>query len=823
MRPFNLLTKHLITAIVLAAIVAAVTAVSLYSVYHNAVTELARTGVQAHREASIERFVSQAERVTEDLAAEVGATASRGAEDEVARLLAQSQRLNGALLVLLTDADARIVQYSGDPAVAGGDLTADAKLAELREDRLRVIVPVSHAGQPLGYLLQVFDTRTLLAATNTVQSSLAAIQEQFTRQSRARALLFGAFLILLVAGVVTAIAYRQTRSIRELVHGAKRLAEGDYETELTLRGSGEIGQLATAFDRMRDKLRGTTISRDYLDHVLGSMSDAIILVSPDGFITRVNHAATRLLDYAESDLLGMPFETLIPPGRQTAFRFGRELKRPEETVFIARGGRELPVSYTGSEIDADDPALKGFIIAARNITERKIAEQRIRYLARIDALTKVPNRMQFQHLLQRSIARARRGKHRLALLYVDIDRFKDINDTFGHTAGDTCLESLTDRLARLLPEGATIGRLAGDEFGVVIDSAQPTPEMRARMQSIARTILEELSRVLIVQGHEIYMTVSIGIACYPQDADNVIDLIRNADAALYHAKRAGGNRMEFYHPDMNAEAVERLMLKSKLRRSYELDELLLHYQPKIDLATGDVVGAEALVRWELSEHGMVLPSEFIPLAEETNLILEIGEWVLSQVCRDYRSWQKEIAAPGRVSVNLSLKQLVQRNFIKRVNRIFRRHSVSPACLELEITESTLMRDPAHTIRVLRELHEMGLHLAIDDFGTGYSSLSALQQFPISTLKIDKSFVRDAATDADDATIVATIVDMGHSLNMEVVAEGVENEGQLSFLRTLNCDYVQGLLFGDPMAADDYLDLLRTQRAGRNSYRALFAG
>ena len=326
-------------------------------------------------------------------------------------------------------------------------------------------------------------------------------------------------------------------------------------------------------------------------------------------------------------------------------------------------------------------------------------------------------------------------------------------------------------------------------------------------------MLREIAEVVPFHGHQIYMTASIGIAMYPEDARNVIDLIRSADSALYHAKRAGGDTFEFFDPEMNAMAAERLMLKSKLRRAYERNELLLHYQPKVDLKTGRVAGAEALVRWELSERGIVLPSEFIPLAEESNLILDIGEWVLDRVCRDFQGWQAQMLFPGKVAVNLSLKQLRQPNFSQRVGNIFRKHGVPPASLELEITESTLMENPERTVKILDELYSMGLSLAIDDFGTGYSSLSALQKFPITTLKIDQSFVRDAATDADDATIVSTIIQMGHGLNLDVIAEGVESPHQLAFLRSTGCDYVQGLLFGEPMNAPEFMQLLLSQRFG----------
>ena len=300
-----------------------------------------------------------------------------------------------------------------------------------------------------------------------------------------------------------------------------------------------------------------------------------------------------------------------------------------------------------------------------------------------------------------------------------------------------------------------------------------------------------------------------------------IDLIRNADAAMYSSKQSGGNTFSFYEPAMNAAAEERLMLKSKLRRALERDELVVRYQPKVDLRDGRIIGAEALLRWRIPGQGDIAPSQFIPLAEETNLINEIGEWVLNRVCMDYRRLLDEVQTPpGRISLNLSLKQLRQASFILRCRSVFRRHSVSPAAFELEITETTLMADPKRTLNMLNELYAMGLHLSIDDFGTGYSSLSALQQFPIGTLKIDQSFVRNVGEDESDATIVRTIIEMGRNLGMDVIAEGIESIRHLDFLRSRHCHFGQGRLFGETVTIEQLLALLLQQDAGVIPYASL---
>ena len=628
--------------------------------------------------------------------------------------------------------------------------------------------------------------------------------------------------MLLCGGFVWLNVRSQTRRIRQLKIQAEKFRDADFGEPLPLSDHDELGALARVFNDMRDKLRTTTMSRDYVDSVLSGMNEAIIVTTGDGRIKRINSATTHLLGYDEDELEGTSIDFVVNYRKSGSLVEGTPSGLPREAVFESKYGESIPVSYTCSIIGGDGDGSGDRIYAAQNITERRRAEKRIRYLARIDALTKIPNRMQFQHLLQRGIARARRAAKPLCLFYVDIDHFKEINDTFGHLAGDTTLETVAQRLTATLPERAVIGRLAGDEFAIMVDGLGPGEQGTKSTCKLAQEVLDRLADPFYVQGHEVFMTASMGIAYYPEDAPNVIDLIRNADAALYSAKKSGGNVYSFYLPAMNEASVERLMTKSKLKRAFERDELLVHYQPKYNLETGEVFGAEALVRWELPERGLILPSDFIPIAEETNLIIEIGEWVLDKVCEDFRVWQRSVGSPGRVSVNLSLKQLRQLNFIKRIGSILRSHEVSPTSLELEITETTLMENPERTIKLLDQLYGLGLHLAIDDFGTGYSSLSALQQFPISTLKIDRSFVRDIVTNPDDGAIVDTIIQMGRNLNMDVVAEGVEDEAQLNFLQKLGCTYVQGLLFGEPMSADNYLELLLAQVEGTDTHRALFA-
>ncbi|HEX4152863.1 MAG TPA: EAL domain-containing protein [Steroidobacteraceae bacterium] len=662
-----------------------------------------------------------------------------------------------------------------------------------------------------------------------MQETLAGLHTQLedkqgSQLKRMRGFLARVTLPLLAFGLLGAwfVASQLARPLSALVRSADRIGEGDYTSPLPVARRDEIGELQLALERMRQKLSETTITKNYLDTVLNSLSDAVIVTSPDGLIKSCNEATQALLGYSEDELIGKPLAGFIDEQHRGNFDLSPTATEARETVLRTASGQTIPVSMAASAIASADPLFEGDIYVARNITERKRAERRIRYLARYDTLTKMPNRMQFQHLLQQAIARSRRNQRSLALLYLDLDRFKEVNDTFGHAAGDRTLEILSERLTRALSKDTVIGRLAGDEFAMFVDELPLDVDNRPSLGSLARTLLDEISRAFYVNQQEVYLTASIGIAICPYDAENVIDLIRNADAAMYHSKQNGGNNLAFYVPQMNAAAVERLMLKSKLRRALERDELVILYQSKVDLRSGRIVGAEALLRWRLPGHGDISPSQFIPLAEESSLIWEIGDWVLNRVCADYRNWQATVAQPGRIAINLSLRQLKQASFIARCRNVFARYGVSPTCFELEVTETTLMTDPKRTIGLLKELFSMGLHLAIDDFGTGYSSLSALQQFPIGTLKIDQSFVRDVAVDSNDAALVRTIIEMGKSLDLEVIAEGVENSEQLEFLRKHGCFYAQGRLFGEPMEAARLLAILASQAEGAPCHGVLCA-
>jgi diguanylate cyclase (GGDEF)-like protein/PAS domain S-box-containing protein len=715
----------------------------------------------------------------------------------------------------------RVLDRNGRPLI---ELARRDGIRQVLSDDERQLVQRELGDAQLLGVLEVEVARPgLHAASEMLRDQIRSLDEERFREGFWLLALLGVFMTAGLVLLARWAALRVERPLAEMIRSAERIGEGDYTRPLPVTSKDEIAALEHALEQMRQNLRQSTITSNYLTTVLNSMTDAVLVTSPDGKIKRINDAAIRLFGCTQEQMSGKRLVDFIAPAERERFATASPAGDTRETVIQTQSGQTIPVSLAIAPITAADPEFQGAIYVLRNITDRKRAERRIRYLARYDALTKVPNRMQFQHLLQQAIARARRNQRSILLMYLDMDRFKEINDTFGHAAGDRTLEVLSERLTHILPREAVIGRLAGDEFGVFIAGFPQGEDERSQAADLARMVLAEIAKAFYVQQQEVFLTASIGIAFCPKDAENVIDLIRNADAAMYHSKQNGGNGFAFYSTEMNAAAVERLMLKSKLRRALERDELVMFYQPKVDLRDGRIVGAEALLRWRLPGHGDISPSQFIPLAEETNLILGIGEWVLNRVCADYRHWLEKIPHPGRISINLSLKQLRQASFITRCKSVFRRYDVSPANFELEITETTLMADPKRTVKLLNELYAMGLHLSIDDFGTGYSSLSALQQFPIGTLKIDQSFVRDAAIDSSDATIVRTIIDMGRSLEVEVIAEGIETEEQMQFLRKSGCHFGQGRLFGDAMSADEFLDLLIAQsKSGRSNVSELFA-
>jgi diguanylate cyclase (GGDEF)-like protein/PAS domain S-box-containing protein len=486
-----------------------------------------------------------------------------------------------------------------------------------------------------------------------------------------------------------------------------------------------------------------------------------------------------------------------------------------ELCRIAEDGGTRWVRISGEPIFDHDGVFKGYRGVGKDITGEKRAQERMQHMAEHDALTDLPNRMLLHDRIGQLIAQAKRSPRVFALLFIDLDRFKNVNDSLGHQVGDLLLQAVAARLLACTRASDTVARIGGDEFVILLGGiAAP-----ADAGTVAQKVLELLSQPVHIAGHGLHVTPSVGICTYPQDGADAETLTRNADTAMYHAKEMGRNNYQFYTPEMNTTAQRRLALENDLRRALERSELTLHYQPQLDLASGEIVGFEALARWRHPDRGMVPPSEFIPVAEEAGLIGRLGEWVLRQACIQAADWMRAGHRPLQVAVNLSAHQFRRQEVGATVARALAESGLQAARLELEITETAIIDQPEQAVVTFNELNDMGVQLSIDDFGTGYSSLSYLKRFPIDKLKIDQSFVRDIHTDPDDAAIVTAIIAMAHSLGLEAIAEGVETAEQLAFLKRLGCDKAQGYYFSRPLPAKEFAALLRGWRVAAQAAAA----
>ncbi|MDQ2697038.1 MAG: EAL domain-containing protein [Pseudomonadota bacterium] len=529
-------------------------------------------------------------------------------------------------------------------------------------------------------------------------------------------------------------------------------------------------------------------------------------VAPDGRWLRVNQKFCAIVGYTAEELVQRRFQDLTHADDLDADLehrrrlFGGEIQTYSlEKRYLRRDGSDIWVNVTVSLLRDPAGEPKYSITVVEDITERRRYEEQLEHQANYDALTELPNRNLLNDRLRQAIAHAQRTDRLLALLLLDLDRFKVINDSLGHGAGDALLQEVARRLVASLRGVDTVARLGGDEFVILVADVARTEDIA----HVAEKILDRLSLPLHFLGQELFVTASIGISLYPRDGEQGEALLKNADTAMYRAKHQGANGFQFYAQEMNARAVERLEMEAHLRRAVEREELLLHYQPRLELRSGRIPGAEALLRWHRPERGLVSPADFIPLAEETGLIIPIGEWVLHAACRQAKAWLAAGLAPVSVAVNLSARQFRSQNLVDLCARALRETGLEPRYLELELTESTVMQNVEEAIATLRELKALGLHLSLDDFGTGYSSLACLKRFPLDSLKIDRSFVRHIATDPDDAAIAVTVIAMAHAMKLRVVAEGVETQEQLDFLRAHGCDEVQGFYLSRPLPAGEF--------------------
>lgn len=553
-----------------------------------------------------------------------------------------------------------------------------------------------------------------------------------------------------------------------------------------------------ASERLRDS---ETRTRTILDNI----DEGLVTLSDGGTIESVNPVAERLFRYPAGELLGAGVRDLLPPASYPEFEqhFTNYISRDNlntahesfEIQALRRDGDTFPVEARLSEMVLGGQ--RKFILALQDITHRKEAEARILHIASHDPLTGLPNRTLLEDRIKQAIHANHRYRERFAVVYIDLNDFKTINDSLGHNVGDDMLRAVALRLQECLREDDTVARQGGDEFIVILSRIQEPDDASIAVHKI----IEALTQPYHIDGHELHSGASLGIAIYPEDGEDVTALLKNSDTAMYQAKASGRNNCRFYSPDMDAKAAHRLMLENNLRHALEHEELALFYQPIVDVKNHRIVALEALLRWTHTKMGPISPAQFIPVAEESSLILPIGEWVLETACKQIQKWDNDGLFSGRVVVNLSPRQFRQSDMVKQFANTIERTGANPQRLGMEITESVIMENLDTSIRMLQSLKEMGVEFSLDDFGTGYSSLSYLKRFPIDKLKIDQSFIRDLVNDRDDAALVKAIIAMAHSLKIRVVAEGVETFDQLDFLRAQDCDQYQGYYFSRPLPAD----------------------
>lgn len=572
------------------------------------------------------------------------------------------------------------------------------------------------------------------------------------------------------------------------------------------KGLVTVGRDVTERMRLEKQLR-------QLAAIVEATPDCVGIASAEGRLLYVNQACRRLFGIGDDeDVRGQHIQAFHP---EWAYRVVRESGMPAaiekgmwhaETEVVARDGRIIPVSQVITAHRTPDGKIAFLAAILRDLSERKQFERQLAHMAHHDALTGLPNRLLFKDRLDLALAQAHRSKERLAVMFVDLDRFKTINDTLGHATGDQLLKMAAERLQCCVREGDTVARFGGDEFAVILPNLAQSQDAAV----VAHKICDVLQQHFKLEKHEVVATASIGIALFPDDDATADGLVKNADTAMYRAKKQGRNTYEFYTPDMNARAFEQLAMENSLRRALERGEMMLHYQPRVSLKSGRITGAEALLRWRNPELGMVSPGQFIPIAEESGIIVPIGEWVLRTACAQNKAWQDAGYPPINIAVNLSVRQFRDSRLIEAVSGALQESGLDARHLELELTESVLMENAQAPVVILRHFKQMGIRIAIDDFGTGFSSLSYLKHFPLDQLKVDQSFVRDISSDPNDAAIVTAIIAMARSLKLEVVAEGVETPEQLAFLRSNRCDEMQGYYFSRPVPPEEFAALLQQE-------------
>ncbi len=670
-------------------------------------------------------------------------------------------------------------------------------------------------------LNRIRDEQTLIMDNTSVGLALV-VDKQIVRANNALGRLLGRYSSTMINQPWDRVIETRDGSIGLLEKAVRELSYHDYyESEVRLfreDGSSFWSRMTAKAASFQSTKSGIVLSfedatsqRERDDElrqaavVFEASSDAIMVLDSDGMIRMVNSSFTKMTGFTENDIVGKS-PRLLRATREDERRYDvmwkSVLKNGHwrgELWRRKKSGETYPEWASISAVkDSQDRVLE-YVIIGSDMSDRKYAEDRILHQANYDQLTNLPNRNLFLDRLHQSLQRVQREGTILALLFIDLDRFKNINDSLGHSAGDKLLIEVAKIMGQVVRDSDTIARFGGDEFAVILSPIYG-PKNASR---VAASLLEALSKPIDIDGYDATIGASIGISMYPADGTVEEELMKNADSAMYRAKESGRNNYQFFTAEMQQAAKDRLTMEIDLRMAIERNELFLVYQPQFDVASDTLAGTEVLVRWMTEDKGLVSPSEFIYLAEDTGLIVPIGEWVLKQSCLQYKKWQEQGIAPPYLAVNVSGRQFKMDNFAQSVLKVLKEVQLNPQYVELELTESFLMEDQEFAIDTLKQLKEMGFQLAIDDFGTGYSSLSYLKKFPIDRLKIDRSFIKDLEHNNEDYAIVRAIIDLSHTLDITVIAEGVEVEAQKDLLAELKCDIIQGYLYSRPLNEAEY--------------------